>query len=210
MPTLTGASNSSRSRSGRTSIPTKKCAGSPTSHFPKWTPATYGKDPLPRALPTIDTFWLGGADIVSPEITGTVLLSAGDLSGCEWPSSSMNPYRDFEHLEPSETIDAHGVLVYRGTFSVRQAAALQPLPARHPVNKIAGKPEQALPLAREAVAIDPEEIISQTALGDSAAALGQNDEARQAWQSAIASARRLEPEAQPSYITDLEAKLRKL
>jgi cytochrome c-type biogenesis protein CcmH/NrfG len=65
-------------------------------------------------------------------------------------------------------------------------------------------------LAREAVAIDPEEIISQTALGDSAAALGQKDEARQAWQAALASAKQLEPDAQVSYVPDLEAKLKKL
>jgi predicted negative regulator of RcsB-dependent stress response len=60
------------------------------------------------------------------------------------------------------------------------------------------------------MAIDPEEIISQTALGDVTAALGQKDEARKAWQSAIASGRRLEPEAQPSYIPDLEKNLSKL
>jgi Tfp pilus assembly protein PilF len=74
----------------------------------------------------------------------------------------------------------------------------------------AHKPEEALVLAKEAVAIDPEEIISQTALGDAAAALGQKDEARQAWQAAIASARQLEPDAQVSYIPNLEAKLKKL
>jgi hypothetical protein len=44
-----------------------------------------------HALPTVDTLWLGGAGIVPPTIRGTVLLSAGDLSGCEWPSGSMNP-----------------------------------------------------------------------------------------------------------------------
>jgi hypothetical protein len=47
-------------------------------------------------------------------------------------------------------------------------------------------------------------------LGDVTAALGQKDEARKARQSAIASARRLEPDAQPSYIPDLEKKLSKL
>jgi len=172
---------------------------------PEVDPATYGIHC--HALPTIDTFWLGGADVIPTEITGTVLISAGDLSGCEWPSSVMNPYRDFEHLKPAETID-HGVLVYRGTFSVRQAAALSRGQRAFQLF-IAGKPDQALPLAREAVAIDPEEIISQTALGDVAAALGHKAEARQAWQSAIASAQRLEPEAQTSYIPDLETKLRK-
>ncbi len=173
---------------------------------PEVDPATYGIHC--HALPTIDTFWLGGSDVVPANIHGTVLLSAGDLSGCEWPSSGMNPYRDFQSLKPAESID-YGVLVYRGDFAVAQAAALSR--AQH-ANQLlaAGKPDQALPLAREAVAIDPNEILSQTALGDIAAALGQNGEARQAWQAAIASARRLEPDAQVSYIPDLETKLRKL
>jgi 4-amino-4-deoxy-L-arabinose transferase-like glycosyltransferase len=173
---------------------------------PEVDPATYGIHC--HALPTIDTLSLGGSDIVPPNIHGTVLLSAGDLSGCEWPSSGMNPYRGFQSFKPAEFID-YGVLVYRGDFPVSQAAALSL--AQH-ANQLlaAGKPDQALLLAREAVAIDPNEIISQTALGDIAATLGQKDEARQAWQAAIASARQLEPDAQVSYIPDLETKLRKL
>ncbi|HEY1994391.1 MAG TPA: phospholipid carrier-dependent glycosyltransferase, partial [Edaphobacter sp.] len=173
---------------------------------PEVDPATYGI--RCHALPTIDTFWLGGADVVPPRIQGTVLISAGDLSGCEWPSSSMNPYRSFQSLHPAEMID-YGVLVYRGDFPTQQAAALSR--AQH-ANQLlaAGKPEQALALAREAVAIDSEEILSQTALGDAASALGQKDEARRAYQAAIDSARHLEPDAQVSYIPDLETKLRKL
>jgi hypothetical protein len=83
----------------------------------------------------------------------------------------MNPYRGFQSLKPNESID-YGVLVYRGDFPVSQAAALSR--AQH-ANQLlaAGKPDQALLLAREAVAIDPNEIISQTTLGDIAAALGQ-------------------------------------
>jgi tetratricopeptide (TPR) repeat protein len=137
-----------------------------------------------------------------------VLISAGDLSGCEWPSARMNPYTVFQSLKPDEMID-YGVLVYRGTFQVNQAAALSR--AQHAYKLLAtGKPAEALPFALEAVAIDPEEIVSQTALGDIAAALGKKDEARTAWQAAIASARQLEPDAQVSYIPDLEAKLKKL
>ena len=173
---------------------------------PEVDPAVYGIHC--QALPNIDTLWLGGSDIVPPEIHGSVLISAGDLSGCEWPSSRMNPYTAFQSLQPDEMID-YGVLVYRGNFPMNQAAALS---RAQRANELlaAGKPAEALPLALEAVAIDPEEIISQTALGDIAAALGQKDEARQAWQAAIASARQLEPDAQVSYIPDLEAKLKRL
>jgi len=173
---------------------------------PEVDPAVYGIHC--QALPNIDTLWLGGSDIVPPEIHGSVLISAGDLSGCEWPSSRMNPYTAFQSLQPDEMID-YGVLVYRGSFQVNQAAALS---RAQRANELlaAGKPAEALPLAHEAVAIDPVEIISQTALGDIAAALGQKDEARQAWQAAIASARQLEPDAQVSYIPDLETKLKRL
>jgi tetratricopeptide (TPR) repeat protein len=168
-------------------------------------PAVYGI--RCHALPTLDTTW-GGADIVPASINGTVIVSAGDLSGCEWPSGLMNPYRDFQPLQPAEQID-YGVFVYRGSFKMSQAAALSR--AQHAYLLLAEhKPGEALALAKEAVAIDPEEIISETALGDVSAALGKKDEARQAWQAAIDSAKRLEPDAQVSYIPDLEAKLKKL
>jgi tetratricopeptide (TPR) repeat protein len=146
--------------------------------------------------------------VIPPTIRGNVLISAGDLSGCEWPSGEMNPYRSFQDLKPDEMID-YGVMVYHGTFQVQQTAALsRAINAYHLLWE--GKKEAALALAREAVAIDPEEIMSQTALGDAAAALGQKDEARKAWQSALESARQLEPDAQESYVPDLERKLKGL
>jgi hypothetical protein len=173
---------------------------------PEIDPAVYGIHC--HALPTIDTFWLGGSEIVPPTINGTVLISAGDLSGCEWPSGRMNPYREFQSLQPAESID-YGVFVYRGSFEMNQAAALSR--AQHAYELlIARQLEQALVVAREAVSLDPEEIVSQTALGDIAAALGHKDEARQAWQAAISSAKQLEPDAQVSYIPGLESKLNRL
>ncbi len=159
-------------------------------------------------MPTADTGWVGGSDIVPQIISGYVLINAGDLSGCEWPSGRMNPYAVFQPLKPVETID-YGVMVYHSSFQVNQAAALSR--AQH-ANELLGqgKLPEALALAREAVTIDPGEITSQTALGDISAKIGQKDDARKAWQAAIDSARRLEPEAQVSYIPDLEAKLKKL
>lgn len=173
---------------------------------PEIDPAVYGI--RCHAMPTLDTLWLGGSELVPQVINGYVLISAGDLSGCEWPSSRMNPYAIFQPLKPVETID-YGVLVYQGSFQVNQAAALsRALRANELFAQ--GKLPEALALARDAVSLSPGEIISQTALGDISAAMGQKDEARKAWQAAIASAKRLEPEAQVSYIPDLEAKLKKL
>jgi hypothetical protein len=173
---------------------------------PEIDPAVYGI--RCHAMPTADTGWLGGSDIIPQVINGSVLISAGDLSGCEWPSTRMNPYAIFQPLKPVETID-YGVLVYQGSFQVNQTAALSR--AQNANALLAeGKLPEALALAREAVALSPGEITSQTSLGDISAAMGQKDEARKAWQAAIASAMRLEPEAQVSYIPDLEAKLKKL
>ena len=174
--------------------------------YPVIDPATYGITCHP--LPNIDTFWLGEAEATPPAIQGNVVISAGDLSGCEWPSERMNPYRMFRGMQPAETID-YSVMVYRGSFDVKQAAALsRAINATHLMWK--GDAKNALPLAREAVATDPTDIMSQTALGNAAAALGMKDEAREAWTAALTEAKKLEPDAQVSYVPELEEKLSKL
>lgn len=120
----------------------------------------------------------------------------------------MNPYRGFQGMRPAETID-YGVMVYRGSFDVKQAAALSRATNAMQV-MWKGDAKDALPLAQEAVAIDPTEIMSETVLGDASAALGRKDDARKAWTAALAEAKTLEPDAQPSYVPDLERKLGKL
>lgn len=174
--------------------------------YPEIDPATYGISC--HHLPTIDILWLGGGDIVPPTIRGNVLISAGDLSGCEWPSGKLSPYGAFQSIKPTAAID-HGVFVYSGTFDMRQAAALsRALQSYKPLG--AGKTAEALTLLREAAVIDPGEILSETAHGDAAAALGLKEEAREAWTAALTSAMQLEPDAQDGYVPELEAKLKKL
>jgi hypothetical protein len=123
---------------------------------PEIDPAVYGI--TCHALPNADTGWLGeGLELVPPVVHGAVVISAGDLSGCEWPSELMNPYRGLEHVAPSETIE-DSVFVYRGEggegVHLEQAAALsrvqmaRTLLAEHETAK-------ALALARQAVAIAP-------------------------------------------------------
>ena len=168
-------------------------------------PAVYGIHC--HVLPNPDTGWLGGSEIVPPVIGGNVLLSAGDLSGCEWSSSLLNPYTVFQSLKPDEMID-YGVLVYRGTFHVNRAAAQSRVQHAYELMR-AHRPEEALSMAREAAQLDPEGVDAQYALGNVSARLGQKDEARKAWQAALASARQLEPDAQAGYVPDLEAKLSK-
>jgi hypothetical protein len=170
---------------------------------PEIDPATYGI--RCHALPTADTMWTGNSEMTPPILHGAVIISAGDLSGCEWPSGGLNPYRDFQKLQPAEVID-DSVFVYRGDLHAEKAAALDRaqtagvLLSQH-------QPQQALALAQQAVAIAPGDLFAETALGDAEAMSGNKEAARAAWQSAIAAAHQLEPDAQVSYIPDLQTKL---
>jgi 4-amino-4-deoxy-L-arabinose transferase-like glycosyltransferase len=173
---------------------------------PEIDPAVYGIHC--QVLPTADTGSDAVASIVPPVIHGPVFISAGDLSGCEWPSSQFNPYRQFQHLKPAAAID-YGVFVYEGSFAVPQAAALSRVQrARELLAQ--NQPQRALALAREAVGFDPGDLSAETALGESAAATGNTQEARTAFESAIAAAKRLSPGAQKGYLPGLEAELNKL
>ncbi len=174
--------------------------------YPEIQPSTYGIHC--HALPTVDTMWMDGAAMIPPTIQGTVLVSAGDLSGCEWPTGQVNPYRGFGALRPDESID-HAVFVYRGRFDLHEAAALAR--AQHSTALLTqGELRDALTLAREGVHLSPDSVYAQTSLGDAAAAVGDKTTARAAWESAITAAKKLEVDAQPSYVPDLEAKLARL
>ena len=174
---------------------------------PEVQPETYGI--RCHHLPTLDMYWSGGAEKIPPVIDGTILLSAGDLSGCEWPASSLNPYDAFRGIKPTETID-HAVFVYRGRFDMHQAAALSraELASQFVWH---GDAASALPLAQEAVAIDPSSIMAHQVLGWALAALGRKDEARQQWQQALVHQAHttLDPGAQTMFVPDLEASLKR-
>jgi hypothetical protein len=174
--------------------------------YPVIDPAVYGIHC--HYLPNQDTGWFNSAEVVPPVISGNVLLSASDLMGSEWPDNRLNPYMSFHALQPDEMID-YSVLVYHGTFRINQAAALSRVQRANELMQ-AHQPSQALTLAREAVALDPKGVEAQNLLGNIAAELGQKDEARRAWQAALAAARQLAPDAGKNYILDIEDKLKKL
>jgi len=171
---------------------------------PEIDPAAYGI--RCHALPTVDTS-PSGSDIVPPTINGTLLISAGDLSGCEWPSGRLNPYQDFQSRRPQESID-DSVFVYRGTFDMSFAAALSRAQrSRELLDQ--QRPQEAFDLAREAVAIQPTNLFAQSVLGDAAFAVGRKQEAEGAWEGAVRAAEQIEPDAQVSYIPDLQAKMKR-
>jgi hypothetical protein len=124
------------------------------------------------------------------------------------PSGQLNPYRSFQSLHPDLAID-YSVFVYQGTLAIPEISALasaqqsEALLAR-------GQSSPALAVAREAVITSADNIITQTALGDAAAAVGDKQMAVKAWHAALQIAQRLEPGARSSYIPDLESKIKHL
>lgn len=121
------------------------------------------------------------------------------------PSSSLNPYRQFQGLKPDAMID-YGVMVYRGAFDVKQAAALSRVQNAYKLLR-AGRKDDALELAREAATIDPGDLTSQEALGNIALAMGNQDEAKAAFQAALEAAKKMGPDEGAERVTGLEKKL---
>jgi Flp pilus assembly protein TadD len=67
--------------------------------------------------------------------------------------------------------------------------------------------DEALAEAQTAVALAPDSVTTQAALGDALTALNRPDEARPIYQRALELAKTVEPEFQVSWIPTLEAKL---
>jgi tetratricopeptide (TPR) repeat protein len=158
-----------------------------------------------KPLPTADSLWVNEPAEAPPAIDGTVLISAGDLSGYEFGAGPLNPYEQFKHLRPTAVID-YGVFVFDGHFEIPLAAAIS-----H--NQKAGHlldakllPE-ALSEAQQAVALAPDAVRTNAMLGDVLTAMGRAEEARQSYQKALMLAKTVEPEFQVGWVDGLERKL---
>ena len=174
------------------------------SAYPDLRPQAYGIPCHP--LPTAHTGW-GGMPIDVPEtLHGNLLLSADDLEACDWPSDQLNVFERFRWMPMAEQID-HSVFVYRGDFNVHEAAALAAV-QKSQILLGEKNPAEALVAAKKAVALQPENLLTQTALGDAQMASGDKSSARTAYELALAAAHRLEANAQPLFVPDLEQKLR--
>jgi len=173
------------------------------SAYPDLRPQAYGIPCHP--LPTAHTGWEILPVDVPETIHGNLLLSADDLEACDWPSDQLNVFERFRWMPMTEQID-HSVFVYHGDFDVHEAAALG---AVQKANILLGenRPAEALIAAKKAVALQPENLLAQMALGDAETALGDKNRARAAYELALAAAHRLEADAQPLYVPDLEQKL---
>ena len=174
------------------------------SAYPDLRPQAYGIPCHP--LPTAHT---GGEvlPVAVPEtIHGNLLLSADDLEACDWPSDQLNVFQRFRWMPMAEQID-YSVFVYRGDFDVHEAAALAAV-QKSQIMLNQKRPAEALDAAEKAVALQPRNVLTQTALGDALTASGDKKGARAAYELALAAAHQLEADAQPLYVPDLEQKLR--
>jgi hypothetical protein len=166
-------------------------------------PSYYG---IPcKPLPTISTLWLNLPIDVPASIDGPVLISASNLSGVEFGPGSLDPYGQFKQLKPTAVID-RGVFVFDGKFEMPLASAISKVQKAQNLAH-AKQLDQALQEAQSAVALAPDSIHTQMALGDILLAMGQPQQARASYQKALDLARTIEPEFQVRSISGIEAKL---
>jgi len=158
-----------------------------------------------KPLITADTLWVNKQVDIPPVIDGPVLISVGTLSGFEFGSDALNPYRQFERVQPTALIQG-GVLVFDGRFRVARASALS-FAQKSWKQMAAGNFEQALAEATSAVGADPGCIDAEEAMGDALAALRRDGEAQASWQTALALAQKLEPGVRESRIARIERRL---
>jgi 4-amino-4-deoxy-L-arabinose transferase-like glycosyltransferase len=173
------------------------------SAYPDLRPQAYGIPCHP--LPTAHTGWEILPVDVPETIHGNLLLSADDLEACDWPSDQLNVFERFRWMPMAEQID-HSVFVFHGDFHVPEAAALGAVQKSNILLR-ENRPADALVAAKKAVALQPENLLAQMALGDAQTALGDKNSARAAYELALAAAHRLEADAQPLFVPDLEQKL---
>jgi 4-amino-4-deoxy-L-arabinose transferase-like glycosyltransferase len=166
-------------------------------------PSYYG---IPcKPLPTISTLWLNWPIDVPNSIDGPVLISASNLSGVEFGPGPLDPYGQFKQLKPAAVID-HGVFVFDGKFDVPLVAAISKTQKAY--NFLQAKQlDQALQEAQGAVALAPESIQTQNALGDVLRELGQREQARASYERALELAKRIEPEFQTRSLQSIHERL---
>lgn len=158
-----------------------------------------------KTIITPDNGWFGAHSTTPPIIHGTVLVSQSDLTGYEWGTNLLNPYRDLEKQQPTAIIE-HGIWVFDGTFDLSYAAATEhALHAQELLN--ANQPEQALAEAQAGLALSPKEFIAQLTEADILKKMHREAEARTSYEKALAIAHTMEPSAQEKWIPDIEGRM---
>jgi len=157
-------------------------------------------------LPTTDLlYWLDVPVTTPPVISGTVLISAGDLEGIEFGDGLLNPYDQFWRVKPTAVIQ-HGVYVFDGTFAVPLAAALV---EAHDASKLsdAGDVAAALLKAEDAVGLAPWSGQVQATLGDVLLKEGKKAEALKVYERALGIEEAVRPDLQVEEAAGLRARV---
>jgi hypothetical protein len=169
-------------------------------------PSYYG---IPcKPLPTINTLWLNEPIDVPYSINGPVLISASNLSGVEFGPGPLDPYGQFKLLKPTAVID-HGVFVFDGEFDMPLAAAISKVQKARNLAE-AKQLDQALQEVQAAIALAPDSIQTQLALGDILLEMGQAQQARARFEKALELAKTIEPEFQIRSIPNIEQRLQSM
>ena len=126
-------------------------------------------------------------------ISGTVLISASELSAHLWGPGVLNPYEQFSHLRPDAVL-GNIVLVYRGSFHVPLIAAYSHLAAATALGRAHKLPE-ALAEAQQAAQLAPDSADIQAGLSSNLMA-GKTAEANQAKATALHLRQTVHPEFQ--------------
>jgi 4-amino-4-deoxy-L-arabinose transferase-like glycosyltransferase len=158
-----------------------------------------------RPLPAFDSISVDAVYDVPPIIRGPVLISAGDLTGFEFGSNVLNPYRAFQAVKPSGMI-GYGVLVYDGEFAVPLASAYAHVQRSGALLK-EKKVQAALDEAQQSVSLAPEAVQTQVALGEALKAAGRGDDARAAYGRALAVVATMEAGARESWTERVQKKM---
>ncbi|MEI9978774.1 MAG: glycosyltransferase family 39 protein [Edaphobacter sp.] len=158
-----------------------------------------------KPLPTADTYFTKVQRPVPVVIDGPVFISAGSLTGFEFGSSALNPYRQFEKLTPVASIQ-DGVEVFEGRFDVPLASALSYVAQSDQLMKQRDF-EGAVAAAQQAVTIAPNDYEPQVTLGDALLASGHKDEARLAYERAMGNVKEMGPDEQETLGPKVQKKI---
>ena len=161
-----------------------------------------------KPLPTVSTLWLNDQIDVPSAVDGPVLISAGNLSGFEFGPGALDPYGQFRSVTPTAVID-NSVFVFDGKFELPLAAALSRVQKAQNLAQ-AKQLEQALQEAQAAIALAPDSVQTQLAVGDVLVEMGQLEPARTSYEKALHLAKTIEPEFQIRSVPDIERRLQSL
>ena len=166
--------------------------GIPCVNIP--TPDSLGFNQLSNIPLTIDT-----------ATDGPILISAGDLNSFESGSSVLNPYQSLMNVPPTALIQ-DGILVFNGRFTLPLAAAMPHVDRAWAFANAHNNPA-ALNEAILAESLAPNAVQPEIVLGDTQAAAGNNQAARQAYTRAITTINTMDPDAREKWLATVDQKL---